>query len=353
MNKKLLLKIILDIVMTAILIALMGLQVSGTLLHEILGIAVLLMIIIHNLLNIKWFYSVLTSKKKNYMTVAKVILNMLLTVVSFLLLVSSVIISQNVFTFLGIMDIGNWSYIHHLTAYLLLILVSVHVGFHWKMIMAAFRKMFKIKSKSEFRTFILRILALIFAILGIKASFDRNIATNILPDSLSSGSDSEIASVESTAVATVSSSDDSDYTYNGVAVQSGDTLNDFLGNLHCTACPKHCSLLSPQCGRGDVQASEAEVVYEDYQESLTGTSTVTTTETTTETTAESTTGTSYQSSSEDTTESVISTTDTSNKDSLLNLFTDYVPIMGLYIAGTYYALEVVEKSRARKKKDID
>ena len=352
MNKKLLLKIILDIVMTGILIILMGFEVSGSLIHEILGIAVLLMIIIHNLLNIKWFHSVLTSKKKNYMTIAKVILNMLLTIISILLLISSIIISQHVFLFLNITNIGNWSYIHHLTAFLEIILVSVHIGFHWKMIMAAFRKMFCIKSKNKFRTFILRILAIILAILGIKASFDRNIATNLLPDSLSSSSDNDIASIESVAISTSTSTDDTDFSYNGVSVQDGDTLNDFLGNLHCTACPKHCSLLSPQCSKGDRQVSEAEAVYQDYQDNLTEVTTEAVTEAN-NILADNSTEASYESSNDDSTETIVYVEETSSKDTLFDLFADYVPIMGLYIAGTYYALEVVEKSKSKKKKDID
>lgn len=44
----------------------------------------------------------------------------------------------------------------------------------------------------------------------------------------------------------------------------GDTppsLEEFLSKLNCTACGKHCSLLSPRCGRGQMQAQQAEEEY--------------------------------------------------------------------------------------------
>ena len=44
----------------------------------------------------------------------------------------------------------------------------------------------------------------------------------------------------------------------------GDTppsLEDFLSKLTCTGCGKHCSLLYPRCGRGNMQAQQAEEEY--------------------------------------------------------------------------------------------
>lgn len=43
------------------------------------------------------------------------------------------------------------------------------------------------------------------------------------------------------------------------------SLEDYLGSLFCSGCGRHCSLLSPRCGKGENQASQAaEEYYETY-----------------------------------------------------------------------------------------
>ena len=45
------------------------------------------------------------------------------------------------------------------------------------------------------------------------------------------------------------------------------SLDDYLGSPFCSGCGKHCSLLSPRCGRGQDQASQATAeYYETYGE---------------------------------------------------------------------------------------
>ena len=40
------------------------------------------------------------------------------------------------------------------------------------------------------------------------------------------------------------------------------SLEEFLSGMNCTGCGKHCSLLSPRCGRGEAQAEQAQYEYE-------------------------------------------------------------------------------------------
>ncbi len=39
------------------------------------------------------------------------------------------------------------------------------------------------------------------------------------------------------------------------------SLSEFLSNLTCTACPRNCPLIAPQCGRADAQIHSAEEEY--------------------------------------------------------------------------------------------
>lgn len=50
------LRIILDIVMTCLFIVLMGYYITENSIHEILGIITFVLFIIHNILNIKWYF---------------------------------------------------------------------------------------------------------------------------------------------------------------------------------------------------------------------------------------------------------------------------------------------------------
>lgn len=51
------------------------------------------------------------------------------------------------------------------------------------------------------------------------------------------------------------------------------TLEEFLGNMYCTGCGKHCSLLYPslypRCGRGEMHAQQAENKYNEMYYSST------------------------------------------------------------------------------------
>lgn len=392
MNKKLILKLALDFTMTVIMILLMGLTVTGALWHEILGVVVLLLILKHNLMNIQWFVSLFKNRsaKLNYKVYLRVIINLLMTVTTILLGISSIIISRSLFSMLGITATPLWSQIHHTTAYLELILISIHVGLHWDMILNMCRKMFRIKTKNPVRTVIVRILAFVLAILGIKASFERGLATAMFPfaDKDTEQSTASVLSAEYYSQNTSSNSgsyqmistggpghsksmdESATQSYEGTDIAEGTTLNDFLGSLNCTGCGRHCSLLTPQCGIGEGQAQEATAYFESYTaasaettEAATPATTDSTTDSATATDSSEATTSGTDTDTETTTDSDDDSTQNTNKivfssnspqeDSLLELFTDFVPIMGLYIAGTYYSLQIIDHQKNKKTKKTE
>jgi hypothetical protein len=65
--------------------------------------------------------------------------------------------------------------IHTTAAYWLLFLIAVHVGLHWQIIIASFRKMFKITGESRIRKGVLRIVVFLIVGYGVWSSFDRDI----------------------------------------------------------------------------------------------------------------------------------------------------------------------------------
>ena len=360
-------KLTLDIIMTIIMIILMGYTVSGALIHEILGISVLILIVMHNVINIKWISAIIKNKSKslNYKIYLKLIINILMTINSIFLAVTSIVISRNLFAFLNISHSRIWTSLHGLSAYVEIAMISIHVGLHWSMIMNVFRNIFNLKSKSAIRTASLRIIAFLLAALGVKASFSRGITLN-----LPSNEKSDLKNADNIKAGTASNSTKSDDNLNslkeenssisdkivrtkggpqggtggkkshgnvdrsfeGTAVSDGESLGNFLGRLTCTGCGKRCLLSNPQCSTGDAQAASATAYYESYTSGNSA--------------DENAVSPSFQGTSPKDNK-IIFEFESPRDDSLLSLFSDYVPIMGMYIAGTYYVLEIIDKTKKK------
>ena len=124
------------------------------------------------------------------------------------------------------------------------------------------------------------------------------------------------------------------------------TVEEYLGNLYCDGCHKHCSLLSPRCGVGENQAEEAtndyEAMYTNQVSDMTVsyTSSLETIDTSTDVASENTLA--IAESQSDTLIDKLTDGDISGAKGLCEV----LPIMGFYIAGTHYTVKLIE---ARKK----
>lgn len=69
--------------------------------------------------------------------------------------VSGILISKTILTSVTARNTDFWTNIHISSAYLGLVLISVHIAMHWNSIMRAFRKMFKINIKVTGQDFLM------------------------------------------------------------------------------------------------------------------------------------------------------------------------------------------------------
>ena len=127
MNKKF--RIILDVIMTCLFIILMGYYVTDNAVHEILGTIIFLLFIIHNILNIKW-YKLIFKGKHNFQRIVHIIINLLLFIVMLGMMISGMMISSNVFTFLNISTTMFGRKLHMISTSWGFVLMAIHVGFH-------------------------------------------------------------------------------------------------------------------------------------------------------------------------------------------------------------------------------
>lgn len=84
-------KLLLDLTLFIIMLLLMFYNFTGALWHEILGIAIFILFIIHNILNYKWLKNVtLNYSKMNKETKLKYIVNIFLWITMILSMISGI-----------------------------------------------------------------------------------------------------------------------------------------------------------------------------------------------------------------------------------------------------------------------
>lgn len=155
MAKKTSVKIIVDILMTIMLLLLMGYHYWGDYLHEWFGAAMFVLFIIHHAVNIHWYKNLL---KGNYSLerVFRLMINILLSAAMIGLMISGIMMSRHVFSFLDIN--GNMSFarqLHMVSNYWGFVAMSLHIGLHWKMIIGMFgKKTQKVSGKTALIKFI-------------------------------------------------------------------------------------------------------------------------------------------------------------------------------------------------------
>jgi len=118
-----------DILMTAALPVLMCYSIVGETAHEVIGIAMFGLFILHHILNFGWIKSLFKGKYDLRRSVNTAV-NALVFLCMIGLMYSGIVISKHVFNFVNIGGAMTARTIHMLCAYWGLVLMSVHLGMH-------------------------------------------------------------------------------------------------------------------------------------------------------------------------------------------------------------------------------
>ncbi len=136
MTKTQRIRMAIDITMTLLSIILMGGNYffPADIVHEILGAALLLFWGIHIALNRRW-YSAIFNGKYNPYRVMQTIINCCILICTIFLMISGIILSNHVFTFLNIQARLGFARVAHLLAsHWYYLFMSLHIGWHVSMI---------------------------------------------------------------------------------------------------------------------------------------------------------------------------------------------------------------------------
>lgn len=133
------LKCTVDLLMTAALLLLMGYDLIGSALHEWLGVGMSLLFIVHLALNRTWIKRIGRGRYSAYRILQTAVI--LLIFVSMLgLMFSGIVLSQHIFAPLPIRGLSSIArQIHMVCSFWGFVLMSLHLGFHWGMVLSMLR----------------------------------------------------------------------------------------------------------------------------------------------------------------------------------------------------------------------
>lgn len=123
-------KIIIDILLFVITIALFNIGLIGNLMHEILGIAIGILIVIHLILNFKWIKQVTKNfRKTNAKTKIMYIVDIFIMLVYLVAIICGILIGNEIFNFHMSSNLG-FVLTHLILGRLAIIIMFIHLGLH-------------------------------------------------------------------------------------------------------------------------------------------------------------------------------------------------------------------------------
>lgn len=138
-------RLVLDLALTAMIVAEMFIQFTGALLHEIIGFAFFATVVVHLILSAKWIKNTASTAAKGKMNgrrTALAVMGILLAMCMAVLGVSSVAISGLLADAGLVWTLGSyatWATVHAVSSYALCALVAVHLGMHWAFLASGLR----------------------------------------------------------------------------------------------------------------------------------------------------------------------------------------------------------------------
>lgn len=250
-------KLLFDLIMALLWIALMIYSLTGAYWHEVLGLVVVGLFGIHIIYNIpkmkneipRMFHSGKKALRRRYGVDFALMFFGLFTGIS------GVLISKEILTSFNAANIPLWTLLHVWSSYIALAIIAIHIGQHMNMIVAIVAKPFK-NNPTFGRVFksLWNIVIVGVVMYGFIANANVDLPSNDMSEAATNQTDSQDTVTSQSPAATADTTP---------------TLAEFLSNLTCTACHRNCPLTAPQCGRGDVQIQSAEEEYTQLYGSVT------------------------------------------------------------------------------------
>lgn len=179
MNPIFLLRLVLDGLAAGLLLFAFSYFWQGNAAHELAGIGLFMLLVVHGVFHRRWFAALPKGprERRGKFNIA-VTFGLLAGMLA--LLGTSLVISETLFAGLRLDDDFTARQIHAGIAYWLLVIVAVHLGLRWPLLMAVARKLSGIAEASAARTAVLRLIAVGIAIQGVRSVLALNLRARLL-----------------------------------------------------------------------------------------------------------------------------------------------------------------------------
>lgn len=180
MKPKQVVKVAVDAAMTLGLLFLMGYQFWGDAAHEWAGAGMFALFLAHHLLNLGWWKNLFRGSYPPA-RILTLVIDMLTLCAMLGLMVSGVMLSRQVFTFLPIRGGASFArLLHMVSAYWGFVLIALHLGLHWGMFLRKGRRAAGLRAPSKTRATALNLLGGAVAVYGLTAFVRRELLTYML-----------------------------------------------------------------------------------------------------------------------------------------------------------------------------
>ena len=183
MKPKTISRIIIDWLMIVLLMAQMGRHFWGNAAHEWIGVGMFVLFIVHHVLNVNGYKTVFKGKYTPY-RIVQLIINFLVFAAMIGLMVSGIMLSQQVFVLFPISGGKSFARILHMLAtHWGLVLMALHLGLHWNVFIGLnwniaigmAQKATKTTQSSPVHTMLLGILGIAIAVYGLYVFISREL----------------------------------------------------------------------------------------------------------------------------------------------------------------------------------
>ena len=178
MNPVFLLRLTFDLTAVSLLVIGLAYWWLGNTVHELAGTAMFVLLVAHNVFNRRW-YGAVKQTRAEPRSLFNVAITFLLMTGMLVLLITSVLISNTLADFIPALGSFTARQIHVFAGYWVLVIVAVHLGLRWPLLMGVARNVLGVSKPSAVRTLVLRLLAIAIAVHGVWSSFALGIGSKL------------------------------------------------------------------------------------------------------------------------------------------------------------------------------
>lgn len=172
-------RLLLDFLAVALIIACLAYWWLDNLSHELFGTALFALVIVHNVFNRRWYGGV-TKRRMDATRIVNLVTIFCLAIGMTVMLVTSLLVSRDLFPFTALSGAFAVREIHMFAGYWVLLIIAIHLGTRWTVVMNTILSTLRLASQNTLRTMVLRATALAIAIWGVKSSFEMAFGTKLM-----------------------------------------------------------------------------------------------------------------------------------------------------------------------------